>query len=316
MNQENRGHGAIRVRDLCVYFNLRNGSVKAVDHITATFEEGRITGIIGESGCGKSVLGMSILGLLPDYASVRGSILFENEELIGMAPRRLREIRGRAIGLIPQNPADSLNPVRRMGGQISESFHRKFRDGAQRRGAVSSLLTAFGFTDCERIARSYPFELSGGMQQRAAAAVGVAGRPRWMVIDEPTKGLDRPLREQMYGNLDRIHNRGKVGMIVITHDLVLAGELCHETAVMYSGEIIEKGCSVVTAPLHPYTQGLIGSLPEHGMKPMTGIAPAPWEQIRGCKFADRCESCCPRCREEKPPEYDVKGSMVRCFLYA
>lgn len=335
----------IRIEDAVVYFPVKDGTVKAVDHVTATFLAGEITGLIGESGCGKSVLGMAILGLLPEYARVEGGIWLEGRNLLAQKPGQMRRLRGRKLGLIPQNPADSFNPVRRIKGQIREGLQvgaDRQKKGARRAAAAEAesegmdnaerlasgpvggktspegLLEEFGFTqaDAARVARSYPFELSGGMLQRAAAAMGTASLPEWILADEPSKGLDESLRRQLYQTLLLVKERGAKGMVIITHDLELAGTLCDSLAVMYSGEIVEMGKNILTDPKHPYTRGLLASLPQNGMRPMKGSAPAPGEHLTGCKFAARCPHAAARCFAKKPESYPLSDRTVRCFLYA
>lgn len=307
----------IRMVDTVVHFPVRDGLVKAVDHVNATFSAGEITGIIGESGCGKSVLGMATLGLLPAYARTEGGIWLEGRNLLELDSGQMRKMRGRKIGLIPQNPGDSFNPVRKIRGQILEALKIKDKK-IQGAGHVVRLLEEFGFDNEQavRVQRSYPFELSGGMQQRAAAAMGTASSPEWIIADEPSKGLDLALREQLYETLYLIKKRGMKGMIIITHDLALAGQLCDSVAVMYGGEIIEKGKDVLKSPKHPYTQGLLASLPSHGMHAMKGSAPAPGETAGGCKFAPRCPKAEKRCFGRRPDAYEAEGRIVRCFCYA
>lgn len=303
----------IRIEDAVVHFRVKDGTVKAVDHVTAVFRAGEITGLIGESGCGKSVLGMAILGLLPEYARVEGGIWLEGKNLLAQSPKQMRRLRGRRLGLIPQNPADSFNPVRRIKGQIQEGL----RVG-KKNARPEELLEAFGFTqaDAARVAGSYPFELSGGMLQRAAAAMGTASQPEWILADEPSKGLDSALRRQLYQTLLLVKERGAEGMLIITHDLELAETVCDSVAVMYSGEIVEMGKNVLAKPMHPYTRGLLASLPQNGMHPMRGSAPAPQEEITGCKFAERCPHAAERCFAERPGSYPLSDRTVRCFLYA
>lgn len=329
----------LRIEDAVVYFPVKSGTVRAVDHVTATFYAGEITGLIGESGCGKSVLGMAVLGLLPAYAQVEGGVWLEGQNLFALKPGQMRRLRGRKIGLIPQNPADSFNPVRRIKGQIEEGLRigaaRTEREageapGPERTGRTArrqahgsagspeGLLQEFGFSreDAARVAHAYPFELSGGMLQRAAAAMGTASKPEWIIADEPSKGLDEALRRQLYQTLLLVKERGAKGMLIITHDLELAATLCDRLAVMYSGEIVEMGKNILTDPRHPYTQGLLASLPQNGMQPMKGSAPAPGEQMAGCKFAARCPHAMARCFEQKPEGYPLSDRIVRCFLYA
>ncbi|MDO5425679.1 MAG: ABC transporter ATP-binding protein [Eubacteriales bacterium] len=303
----------IQVKNAQVYFPVEKGHVKAVDQVSVTFREGQITGLIGESGCGKSVLGMYLLGLLPPYAKVSGEIWYQGKNLEALNQKERRQIRGRELGLIPQNPGDSLNPVRRIRGQIQEAVNL-----TEEKTGVSSLLERFGFSkeQVPRVERAYPFALSGGMQQRAVAAMGVASNPKWILADEPSKGLDMTLREQMYETLALIRKQKVKGMLIITHDLVLAEKLCGQVAVMYAGQILEMGGNVLEEPLHPYTKGLLDSLPERGMHPMKGIAPAPGDELKGCKFAPRCPYAGARCEKEQPQAFQAGERKVRCFRYA
>ena len=302
-----------------MYFPVKSGYVRAVDGISATFKEGEITGIIGESGCGKSVLGMYLLGMLPDYAVKSGEIWYDGKNLETFSKKERRRIRGRELGLIPQNPGDSLNPVRKVGGQIWEAARLRDSSG-EKKETVQKLLEIFGFQKdtAKRVAGAYPFELSGGMQQRAVAAMGTASGAKWILADEPSKGLDMTLRRQMYDTLRLVRDRKVKGMLIITHDLVLAEKLCDQVAVMYAGQILEKGPSrkVLKDPAHPYTQGLLDSLPSRGMHPMKGIAPAPHEKLSGCRFAPRCPYVSDRCLQSESEEMEVRGRKVRCFQYA
>ncbi len=306
----------ISLEKVSVYFQVPTGFVRAVDQVSAVFPGGQITGLIGESGCGKSVLGLAVLGLLPAYAQIRGDIFYGDINIAQASLRELRALRGREIGLIPQNPGESLNPVRRIGVQLEEALRGVEGNRGARRQKAESLLGRFGFADPKRIMAAYPFELSGGMQQRVLCALGISCTPRWVLADEPTKGLDLALREQVYENLLRVKEQGVEGMLIITHDLVLAETLCDGVAVMYSGEIVEWGQNSLREPLHPYTRAFLESSPGKGMKPLPGSPPAPWDNPPGCKFAPRCTQCTARCVAEKPEVYVRAGKMVRCFLYA
>lgn len=309
---------SIEMKDVVVHFRVSGGMVRAVDHISYTFEKGHITGLIGESGCGKSVMGAAILGLNPGYAQVSGSILYNGMDLLQLSQREMRALRGREIGLIPQNPADSLNPARRILGQITEAAALTGMPRAKQRETALELLHKFGFSESElgQVSKAYPFELSGGMQQRVAVAMGVASCPGWVLADEPSKGLDMALREQMYDTLRRIRDGHTDSMIIITHDLVLARTLCDTVAVMYSGQIVEQGQNVLENPKHPYTRGILQSLPENGFQPMKGIAPAPGDRFTGCKFAPRCPCAGLECTRAMPELYPAGTGKVRCFRYA
>lgn len=309
----------IEIRHLTVTFETAQGPVRAVSDLSTTFRAGRISGIIGESGSGKSVMGLSILRLLPNTARVSGECWFGEEELYTLPRGRLRKLRGASIGLIPQNPNASLDPVMRIGRQITEAViahgggNRK-----QAREQAALLLKQFGFEQPEEILRQYSFQMSGGMNQRLVSALGLASSPGWVIADEPTKGLDAVIRNQVYTVLRQIYTEYQSSMIVITHDLYLARKLCDDIRVLYRGQIVEQGTAaeVMEHPCHPYTAGLLGALPDRGMKPVPASDPAK-ENHSGCPFYSRCVRSMERCSRELPEEFDrPRGGKVRCFLYA
>lgn len=300
----------IEVKDLSVTFALPNRNIRAVDQVSAAFPSGKITGIIGESGCGKSVLGLAILGLLPPYANVDGTMEMDGAVLQG------RRALGTVIGLVPQNPAESLNPARTVAAHLSEALLPEKLSGRERKTRSLALLETFGFSDSQRIMRSYPHELSGGMQQRVLCAIGSACSPPWILADEPTKGLDRDLRQQIQDNLLSLRKQGVDSMLVITHDLPLARGLCDYLAVMYAGQILEMGENVLEKPCHPYTQAFLNALPENGFQPLQGVAPQAGQRLAGCAFAPRCPYATQRCHTERPQAIHTEdGRIVRCFLY-
>jgi peptide/nickel transport system ATP-binding protein len=307
---------AIVFKDLRVVFPTALGLVRAVDGIDLALAPGRVIALVGESGCGKSVLGQAILGLLPSYARVSGFIEYGEQDLLSLSPEAIRALRGREISWIAQDPANSLNPVRKIGPQIIESFHGKRRDRGRNVAEMNRLLGALGFEDPERVARSYPFELSGGMLQRAVSAMGLANRPRWIIADEPTKGLDAALRFQTRELLERIVTQGAKGMLVISHDLDLVASFAREIVVMYGGEVMETGPDALRRPMHPYTQAFIAALPRNGMHPMPGAPREPGEEVPGCKFASRCPFREAQCACRRPPTIAMQAGYVRCFRYA
>lgn len=303
----------LELRDLSVTFSLPGGDVPAVEGVRAFFPSGEITGLIGESGCGKSVLGLAVLGLLPPYAQVEGHILLDGEAL---SPGESRRRLGTGLGLIPQNPAESLNPTRTVAAHLREALLplRLPRSAVPERS--ESLLRDFGFADPRPVLRAYPHQLSGGMQQRVLCAIGTACSPRWVLADEPTKGLDRTLRGQVRETLLSLPKRGVEGMLVITHDLALAQGLCQHIGVMYAGQLLELGPGVLEEPCHPFTRAFLAALPENGFRPMAGAAPRPGDRSEGCIFAPRCPRAAERCRRERPGiSSPFPGRMVRCFLY-
>lgn len=305
----------ISIRDLCVTFSTSSGAIPAVNHADLTFSQDRVTGIIGETGSGKSVLGLSILGLLQSNASVSGQIFLGERELTALTERELCAVRGREIALVAQNPGTSLNPSLRVGRQIQEVFRLAGEGRADSRRHTLELLEQMAFSDPERVARAFPFELSGGMRQRALTAIAVAARPHWLIADEPTKGLDAVVRNQVYDTFRMVREQYHTGLIVITHDLLLARKLCDDIVVMYCGRVLETGPaqSLFAQPRHPYTKGLIASLPHLGMRPMPGFSPAFTDQPPGCVFHPRCPHAQARCRAEEPGLTAQGEGMVRCY---
>lgn len=304
----------LQISDLQVHFPVSKGLVKAVDGISAQFEHGKITGIIGESGCGKSVLGQALLGLLPDYVTRSGQILYRGTDILANAAG-IPGFYGQEFALIPQNPGDALNPLRKIGRQFDDILQAAaLKDNDQQ--LKRSLLSYFGLSDTARILSAYPHELSGGMLQRVLCAMSICCAPHWLLADEPTKGLDELSCTIVYDNLQKIKLRGKLGMLVITHDLQLARTICDRLAIMYAGQIVEYGKRLLTEPRHPYTKAFLNALPGNGFQPLAGLPPSPQEQRPGCRFAPRCSACMERCRHEMPPPYMVDDTQVRCFLYA
>ncbi len=269
--------------------------VTAVKDVSLTFPGNRITGIIGESGSGKSVLGMSLIGLLPEGTEIGGKITLGGEEISRLTQKGMRRLRQKSIALVPQDPFASLNPVMRIREQIGEALGRKKGRYEEVEGFLSQLsLSGKG--------GQYPFRLSGGMRQRALVAMGLIRKPSWLLADEPTKGLDARLRHRVFELLGSVHERTRAGIILISHDLPFARRLCHRIAVLYCGRIVETGPaeSLFTAPLHPYTRALLQALPGNGFTPVPGPVPHMPRPPSGCPFHPRCSGAMPICREEFP----------------
>ena len=232
----------IEIRNLSVSFQDGGETVHAMEGVNAYFPVGSVTGLIGESGSGKSLLGMSILGLLSGQAKVEGTCMYKGMDLYRLPEKEMQEIRGKEISLIPQNPTESLNPIRRIGKQLTECMNvHGNKDKRLADTRRDEFLRRFGFPDPDRINRSYSFQLSGGMNQRVISAMGLMNRPKWVIADEPTKGLDAILRRQVYQILKEISETDTEGMIVITHDIALAEALCDRLMVLYKGSIMEAG---------------------------------------------------------------------------
>ncbi|MDW5563455.1 MAG: ABC transporter ATP-binding protein [Methanomassiliicoccus sp.] len=305
----------LEISGLNVGFTTSRGEVKAACDVSLTIEKGETFGMIGESGSGKSVIGMSILKLLPASARMTGSIFFDGEDLITKSERDMQHVRRDSIFLVPQNPSGSLDPLMKNAEQIAEVFYEQKMGEKEAWARSVGILRKLNLQDPERVARQYPHQLSGGMKQRILVGVSMTAHPRLIVADEPTKGLDRSSRDNVAQLLKGIGDEERA-LLVITHDIDLAEEICDKIAVIYAGEIIEMGRTeeVIKHPRHPYTQGLIRSVPKNGMMPMLGFSPNLTDLPPGCRFYDRCESAkrCAECKAIHPDLSEQEGVWVRC----
>lgn len=286
-----------------------------IDNVNVNFYRNQVTALVGESGSGKSVLGMSILKLLPKYAGIEGECYLGNKDLWSYSSD-INAIRGSEIGLILQNAGEALNSIIKIRKQGCEPLRIKREiDNTEAHEILTELLSKLGFSDVERIMGSYPCELSGGMNQRVLIGMGLAYGPKWIIVDEPTKGLDAVLRKKTYALFDFIKKDFQSSMIIITHDLELAEILSDRVVVMYKGKIVEQGRTedVFTNPKHPYTQGLLKALPKRGMKP---ILKCNNERVSGCLFYNYCPFIKKKCREKIPNLIKIGDTAeVSCFLY-
>jgi len=306
----------LRISGLSVTFSSRSGPVRAVDSVDLIIREGEKTGLIGESGSGKTVTGMAVLGLLPVNAKITGSVRYGDHDLLTAPDRTMQQIRGKEIAMISQNSGNSLNPVTKIGDQVAEPLiiHHIVKELDARREAIR-LLSELGFEEPEQAAARYPHEFSGGMRERILIALALICRPHLVIADEPTAGLDAGIKTQIL-RLIKAQMAGKRTLFLITHDLGTAAYLCDRLAVMYAGEIVECGPAkdVLSLPLHPYTQGLIASLPSAGLHPIPGMSPSPGHLPRGCRFYDRCPAAHDRCACDHPELTSLEtGRQVRCF---
>lgn len=310
----------LSIKDLRSHFITRDGLVRAVNQVSLDIFENETVGLVGESGCGKTVLALSILRLLSENTVVEGEIFYRGRDLLSFTEDEMEDVRGSEIAQIFQNPLSSLNPVLTTGLQVSEPFmvHKGMKLKKAWDNAISMLDSARIPSPAER-GKEYPHQFSGGMRQRAMIAMGLSCDPALVIADEPTRGLDVTIQAQIVELMrDMVKNRG-ASMLIITHDLAIAAELCDRIAVMYSGEIVEISTisDFFEKPLHPYCKGFLLSLPSNGMIPIPGASPSLINVPQGCRFHLRCSSAMERCRTEHPDMYNMDdGRKVRCFLYA
>jgi peptide/nickel transport system ATP-binding protein len=307
----------LKISNLYVDFPTEDGLVKAVNGVDLSITESEIVGLIGESGCGKTILGLSIMRLLQDDVIFKGDILYRGKNLYSIEKEDMRRIRGKEIGMILQNPGSSLNPGLTVGYQIAESLilHKKVKSNLAIEMA-KELLERVKIKEPSKRVKEYPHQYSGGMKERAVIAMGIASEPRFIIADEPTKGLDLTVKRNIVKLLKEISE--KKTMLIITHDLGVAEKVCDRITVMYAGELVEIAptISIFESQLHPYTQGFFNSHPARGLKPIKGNSPSLIDLPAGCRFHPRCTHCTDRCKKEHPPIVEKNNRSVRCFLYA
>jgi peptide/nickel transport system ATP-binding protein len=295
----------LSVRELSVEFATPRGPLRAADGVSLDVEEGETVGLVGESGCGKSVTALSILGLVPSPGRITGGqVVFEEEDLLTLPERRLQTIRGDRIAIVFQEPLSALNPTMRVGEQVAEGL-RAHRGASVReaRAAAAALLSRVGIPDVEECCRAYPHQLSGGMRQRVLIAGALICGPRLLIADEPTTALDVTLQAQVLELLAKTQRESGMGLLLVTHDLALVAESCRRVVVLYAGQVVEQGpvARCLTAPAHPYTAALLRAVRSLGgpgpLAEIPGALPDPCEPPpSGCRFADRCERAQPDCR--------------------
>jgi len=318
----------LEVDDLRTWFHTRDGVVKAVDGISFSVDRGEVLGIVGESGCGKSVTSLSIMGLVPKPGRIEsGRIMFDGRDLVTMSKRQLRDVRGKRVSMIFQQPQSALNPVQRVGDQIAEVYelHQQLKKAVGRQRAVE-VLEMVGIPDPGRRAKSYPHEMSGGMAQRVMIAMALALEPELLIADEPTTALDVTIQAQILDLMRDLQRDFGTAVVLITHDLGVVAEMAHRVAVMYAGQIVEQNsvAGLFADPRHPYTQGLIGSIPVLGhqvdaLETIPGIVPKLVDLPPGCRFAERCQARVEHdltiCTEQDPELFEVsEGQQARCWL--
>ncbi|HEX7294193.1 MAG TPA: ABC transporter ATP-binding protein [Pyrinomonadaceae bacterium] len=319
----------LEVRNLQTHFPTRGGLVRAVDGVSFHLDRGELLGLVGESGCGKSMTALSVMRLIsPPGKIVNGEILFDGKDLLKLSDAEMREMRGDDIAMIFQDPMTSLNPVFTVGEQISEALrlHRKLSK-KQARQATIEAMREVAIPDPGRRVDDYPHQLSGGMRQRVMIAMALACNPKLLIADEPTTALDVTIQAQILELLDELRKQRQLAVLLITHDLGVVAEVADRVAVMYTGRIVEESpvVELFARPKHPYTEGLLRSVPKltsaqvvqkERLETIEGVVPRPTDLPPGCHFAPRCHHRMPRCTAEEIPLYQLDGGVqVRCVLY-
>lgn len=316
----------LSLENVCTHYVSQQGTrvVRAVDDVTLRLDAGGTLGIVGESGSGKSTLALTILRLLPTAARiVSGRMMFEGEDLVGKSDAEMRQVRGKRIAMILQDPMASLNPLFSIGNQVGEPI--RVHDGASRSTAwerAIGLLKSVRIASPETRVSQFPHEMSGGMRQRIVGAIGISCEPRLLIADEPTTSLDLTIQAQYLNLLRELQREHGLALIFITHNLGIVAKMCDQLAVMYAGRVVEQGpvSQIFNTPAHPYTRALLGSIPRmtDNREQLTAIEGQPPDLASlpaGCSFAARCPMAFERCRAEAPPEFDVgAGRTARCWL--
>ncbi|MEA3223519.1 MAG: ABC transporter ATP-binding protein [Thermodesulfobacteriota bacterium] len=320
----------LSIDDLHTHFFTSDGLVKAVDGVTLSLQKGRTLGIVGESGCGKTVLALSVMRLIPDPGRiVNGHIIFDGRDLLALDDDEMRRIKGGRISMIFQDPMTSLNPVFTIGSQISEVIllHDGDVSGSKDLALEKTIdvLGMVGIPAPEVRIKDYPHQLSGGMCQRVMIAMALACKPELMIADEPTTALDVTTQSQILTLMNDLKDKVGTSILFVTHDLGVVAETCQHVAVMYTGKIVEFSSAdeIFDNPLHPYTKGLVKALPVIGdrsgpsrLYTIPGVVPPFTDLPKGCTFHDRCEESMDRCAHEFPPVCHPKpGHMVRCWRF-
>ena len=325
MNASNASERPVlQVENLRVTFATPREQLQALCGVSFDVREGEIFGLVGESGCGKSVTGLSLLRLVPPPGAITGGeIRFRGDNLLARSEREMQAIRGASIAMIFQDPTSSLNPVFQIGSQLSDVLRQhQAVSKAEARSSVLRTFEAVGLPDAQRVYRSYPHELSGGMQQRVMIAMALLCSPALLIADEPTTALDVTIQAQILWLLRDLRARTGIAILLITHDLGVVREVCDRVAVMYAGQVVES-CSteaLFAAPRHPYTQGLMAATPSatprgQRLQAIPGVVPANPGRITGCPFASRCAFVMERCRVEMPRFQMVDtGHYAACHL--
>ena len=318
----------LEVKDIVVDFSTKAGMARVLDHVSISISPGQTLGIVGESGCGKSMTALSVMGLVPSPPGnvTSGSIMLDGENLIEASDARMREIRGKEIGMIFQEPMTSLNPVFTVGEQIAESL-RLHEDVTSKQAweKAIEMIRAVGIPEPVTRAKNYPHQMSGGMRQRIMIAMALACSPRVLIADEPTTALDVTVQAEIFRLLKDLQADNNTAVVLITHDMGVIAQMCDHVAVMYAGRVIETGTTqeILATPRHPYTKGLIACVPHLEENPsderqplmeIPGVVPPLTQLGKGCAFAPRCLEVMDKCRSEKPLMVGCGGAQhVACL---
>jgi oligopeptide/dipeptide ABC transporter ATP-binding protein len=317
------GTPLLEIKNLKTHFFTRDGTVKAVDGVSMSVNDGKTLGLVGESGCGKSITAMSILRLIARPGRiVEGEILLSGRDLVKLSESGIRDVRGNAISMIFQEPMTSLNPVYTCGDQISETVSLHLDLGRKESMARAvEMLRLVGIPDAKRRAGEYPHQLSGGMRQRVMIAMALSTNPELLIADEPTTALDVTIQAQILELMKEMRSRNQMAIILITHDLGVVAEMADDVVVMYAGKVVEKAdvATVFDRPHHPYTKGLLASIPRLGdrrqrLEVIKGMVPNPLNLPAGCLFKRRCPYAMPICDNAPPLQEVSPGHLSRCWL--
>jgi oligopeptide/dipeptide ABC transporter ATP-binding protein len=313
------------VKDLRTHFFSRAGVVRAVDGVNFSLAPGEILGLVGESGCGKSVCSLSLMRLVDRPGRiVAGKVVFEGRDLLTLSKKEMRSLRGNRLAMIFQEPMSSMNPVFATGSQIAEAIlvHERVSRGEARERTIQ-LMRLVGIPDPERRFRQFPHQFSGGMLQRMMVAMALACNPSLLIADEPVTALDVTIQAQILDLIKELRDRIGASVLLITHDMGVVAETCDRVAVMYLGKVVETGpvAAIFETPKHPYTVGLFASIPRldetvEWLQPIPGMVPSPLNLPTGCRFYARCAHAMPICAETEPAmRQAASGHEVACFLY-
>ncbi len=315
----------LEIRDLVTEFRTEHGPVRAVDQVSFDIPRGKTLGVVGESGCGKSVTALSVMRLIPNPPGrvASGEISYDGKDLLALPDEDMRRIRGNKISMIFQEPMTSLNPVFTAGDQVAEAV--RLHQGKSKADALKSAVEMFelvGIPSPSERVHNYPHQMSGGMRQRVMIAMALSCKPDLLIADEPTTALDVTIQAQILDLLSRLQRELGMSILLITHDLGVVAETCDEVVVMYAGRVVERAATEVLfgSPRHHYTAGLLRSVPGYGpdtgagdrLQEIKGMVPALYDLPVGCRFQDRCPAVQSRCREEEPELTSVGETQVRC----